>query len=88
MRRMFMITLTVLALGAVTSWLAPAQAQQPAPPPTWKQGQPAEMVNSPLAPVAQPPSPKAPGEIPVARSSYRPASRPACGRTASTTHGS
>jgi glucose/arabinose dehydrogenase len=38
---------------------------QPAPAPTWKQGQPAEMANSPLSPIAQPPAPKAPGEIPV-----------------------
>ena len=32
---------------------------------SWKQGQPASMANSPLAPIAQPPAPKAPGEIPV-----------------------
>ena len=34
-------------------------------PPPWKQGQPAEMANSPLAPVAQPPAPKAAAEIPI-----------------------
>jgi glucose/arabinose dehydrogenase len=49
----------VLALSSLTL------AQQPAAPPSWKQGQPPEMANSPLAPVAQPPAPKAPGEIPI-----------------------
>jgi glucose/arabinose dehydrogenase len=47
----------VIALGPLT------EAQQ-APPP-WKQGQPASMADSTLAPIAQPPAPKAPGEIPV-----------------------
>jgi glucose/arabinose dehydrogenase len=65
MRRTLAIASTVLLLGVVTSWLIPAQAQQPAAPPPWKQGQPAELANSPLAPVPQPPAPKAPGEIPV-----------------------
>jgi glucose/arabinose dehydrogenase len=55
----------VVAL-VLAAWTAQVVAQQPAaPPPSWKQGQPADMVNSPLAPVAQPPAPKAPGEIPV-----------------------
>ena len=48
----------VLALALV----APALAQ--APPP-WKQGQPTDLANSTLAPIAQPPGPAAPGEIPV-----------------------
>ena len=48
----------VLALAPV----APALAQ--APPP-WKQGQPTDLANSTLAPIAQPPGPAAPGEIPV-----------------------
>jgi glucose/arabinose dehydrogenase len=64
---MLRITLTLLAV-AVTFVLAfgPfAEAQQPAAPPTWKQGQPPSMADSPLAPIAQPPAPKAPGEIPV-----------------------
>ena len=52
----------VLGVGLVTTPPASAQA-----PPPWKQGQPADMANSPLAPIAQPPSPKAPGEIPVAK---------------------
>ena len=64
MRRSLVIVLAALLLGASTMWLMPASAQQPAPPP-WKQGQPAELANSPLAPIAQPPAPKAPGEIPV-----------------------
>lgn len=42
-------------------------AQQAAVPPPWKQGQPADLANSMLAPIAQPPSPMAPGEIPVAK---------------------
>ena len=51
---------------AILLTLAPLTfAQQQAPPPSWKQGQPSEMANSPLAPVAQPPAPKAPGEIPI-----------------------
>ena len=45
-----------------SSLASPASAQ--APPP-WKQGQPADMADSTLAPIAQPPAPKAPGEIPV-----------------------
>jgi hypothetical protein len=53
---------TSLALLLALALAAPAVAQ--APPP-WKQGQPASMANSPLAPIAQPPAPKAPGEIPV-----------------------
>ena len=65
MRRSLVIVLAALLLAAAsTMWLMPASAQQPAPPP-WKQGQPAELANSPLAPIAQPPAPKAPGEIPV-----------------------
>src|SRR5262245_17686104 len=63
MRRTIAIVVAALLLGVSALWLVPAQAQQ-APPP-WKQGQPAEMANSPLAPIAQPPAPKAPGEIPV-----------------------
>ena len=52
----------VLGVGFVTTLPASAQA-----PPTWKQGQPANMADSTLAPIAQPPSPKAPGEIPIAK---------------------
>ena len=62
------ITLTsvVVALALVLALGPLAAAQQPPqPPPTWKQGQPPSMADSPLAPIAQPPAPKAPGEIPV-----------------------
>src|SRR5438445_11837727 len=57
-------TAVVVALTAVFA-LAPYVQGQQAPPPTWKQGQPATMADSPLAAVAQPPAPKAPGEMPV-----------------------
>ena len=65
MPHMVVLLVTVLALGAIALGLPVAQAQQPQPPPAWKQGQPAELANSPLSPHAQPPAPKAPGEIPV-----------------------
>jgi glucose/arabinose dehydrogenase len=52
----------VLVAGAID-----VTAQQPAAPPPWKQGQPAEMASSPLAPIAQPPAPKAAGEIPIGK---------------------
>jgi glucose/arabinose dehydrogenase len=55
---------SLAAILTVMLALAPlVPAQQP--PPTWQQGRPADMANSPLAPIAQPPAPKAPGEIPV-----------------------
>src|SRR2546428_2822387 len=41
----------------------PALAQQA--PPTWQQGRSSDMANSPLAPHAQPPAPKAASEIPI-----------------------
>src|SRR5213594_3559451 len=60
------LTLLVVAVTLVLAFGPFVQAQQPAqPPPTWKQGQPPSMADSPLAPIAQPPGPKAPGEIPV-----------------------
>src|SRR5881409_4334823 len=65
---MLRITLTslVVALALVFALGPFVEAQQPPqPPPTWKQGQPSSMADSPLAPIAQPPAPKAPGEIPV-----------------------
>jgi glucose/arabinose dehydrogenase len=61
MRRITLSLTVALAVGLV---LAPLVLAQQAPPP-WKQGQPPEMANSPLAPEAQPPAPKAPGEIPI-----------------------
>jgi glucose/arabinose dehydrogenase len=63
MAHIVVLILTVLALGVTALGLPLAQAQQP--PPAWKQGQPADAASSPLSPHAQPPAPKAPGEIPV-----------------------
>src|SRR2546427_10640080 len=65
MRRFVVIVLAVSLLGALTTWSIRAQAQQPAAPPSWKQGQPAELAGSPLAPIAQPPAPLPAAEIPV-----------------------
>jgi glucose/arabinose dehydrogenase len=48
----------VLALALVSSAVAQA-------PPPWKQGQPTDLADSTLAPIAQPPGPAAPGEIRV-----------------------
>jgi len=80
------LTLLVVAVALVLAFGPLVQAQQPPqPPPTWKQGQPSSMADSPLAPIAQPPAPKAPGEIPSTRSRSRPDSRSRSGRTASTT---
>src|ERR1700732_4819657 len=45
----------VLALALVSSAVAQA-------PPPWKQGQPTDLADSTLAPIAQPPGPAAPGE--------------------------
>ena len=65
MRRFLVVALTLSLLGGFALWLIPAQAQQPAAPPPWKQGQPASMTDSKLAPVAQPPAPLKAAEIPV-----------------------
>ncbi len=63
MRRIVLTSLAMaLAVGLALAPLAPAQQ---AAPPSWKQGQPSTMADSTLAPIAQPPAPKAPGEIPV-----------------------
>src|ERR1700741_4484028 len=64
MRRIVAIGLTAFLVGPLPLWFIPASAQQQVPPP-WKQGQPADLANSPLAPNAQPLAPKEPGEIPV-----------------------
>ena len=45
--------------------LAPASPAVAQAPPPWKQGQPADLANSTLAPIAQPPGPAAASEIPV-----------------------
>jgi len=67
MRRTPVILLTAVWLGVAGLWLLPARAQQPAPapPPTWKQGQPKELADSTLAPIPQPPAPTPAAEIPV-----------------------
>ena len=65
MRRILVAVVAVALLAALTTWLLPAQAQQPAPPPTWKQGQPSNMADSTLAPIPQPPAPMKAGDIPV-----------------------
>ena len=62
MRRMLLTSFPVVLVVALA--LAPLVGAQQAPPP-WKQGQPPEMANSPLAPIAQPPAPKAAADIPV-----------------------
>src|SRR5262245_54254725 len=61
------IVVTSLAAAAVLGLLLvhSGSAQQAQAPPPWKQGQPANMADSPLAPIAQPPAPKAASEIPV-----------------------
>ena len=59
-------TLVVVAVALVLGVGPLVQAQQPAQaPPPWKQGQPSSMADSTLAPIAQPPAPAQPGEIPV-----------------------
>ena len=61
MRRTILASLAVvLGFGAMLAALADAQA-----PPPWKQGQPSNMADSTLAPIPQPPAPKAAAEIPV-----------------------
>ena len=61
MRRTILASLPlVLGFGVLLAALADAQA-----PPTWKQGQPSSMADSTLAPIPQPPAPKAAAEIPV-----------------------
>jgi glucose/arabinose dehydrogenase len=66
MLRITLASLAVLvALALALGPLADAQQGQPQPPPSWKQGQPANLADSTLAPIAQPPAPKAAGEIPV-----------------------
>jgi glucose/arabinose dehydrogenase len=67
---MWRITLTSLAITLVVGLglaFAPLAPAQQAPPPSWKQGQPSGMADSTLAPIAQPPAPAAPGEIPVGK---------------------
>jgi glucose/arabinose dehydrogenase len=67
MRPTLVIALVAVLLGALPLWPPPAQAQQPAPPPSWKQGQSSSMADSTLAPIAQPPAPMPAAEIPVGK---------------------
>src|SRR6058998_4036237 len=62
MRRIILTSLA-LALGVVLALASLTLAQQA--PPTWKQGQPASMADSMLAPIPQPPAPAALGELQV-----------------------
>ena len=52
-------------LLAVTLALVPAPPASAQASPPWKQGQPADLASSTLAPIAQPPAPAAASEIPV-----------------------
>jgi glucose/arabinose dehydrogenase len=54
----------VLTVAAVLVLIAASLTFAQAPP-TWKQGQPSSMADSTLAPIAQPPAPKAAADIPV-----------------------
>jgi len=63
-RRAITVTLiaaVIVGLGATSALFA----QQP--PPTWKQGQPAEMATSTLAPIFTPPAPLAAEKIPIGK---------------------
>src|SRR6267142_1228597 len=65
MSRIIPASLTAaLVIGLALAPLAPAQ-QAKEPPPPWKQGQPASMADSMLAPIPQPPAPAALGELQV-----------------------
>src|SRR5262249_56308548 len=54
------LTGTLVATAAGTLF-----AQQADPPPPWKQGQPASVANSKLAPIAPPPVPTAADKLPI-----------------------
>jgi len=56
-----LIAAVIVGLGATSALFA----QQP--PPTWKQGQPAEMATSTLAPIFTPPAPLAAEKIPIGK---------------------
>ena len=59
----YALALAVLVAVVLATGLVAAQQA----PPSWKQGQPKELESSQLSPIAQPPAPKAAGEIPVDR---------------------
>jgi glucose/arabinose dehydrogenase len=58
-----------LLVAAATARL---HAQQAAEPPPWKQGQPAAIANSNLAPIAPPPVPTAPDKLPLDKLKVKP----------------
>ena len=57
--------LILIALILVAGAIDVAAQQAPAPPPAWQQGRPADLANSPLAPVASPPTPTPAAGIPL-----------------------
>src|SRR5215510_11595031 len=65
--RLTMWRITLISIAAIIATvlaLAPlVPAQQP--PPIWKQGQPADMANSPLAPIPAPPAPPPASQIQI-----------------------
>jgi len=68
LQRMIRRAITVPLIAAVIVGLGATSvlfAQQP--PPTWKQGQPAEMATSTLAPIFTPPAPLAAEKIPIGK---------------------
>jgi len=62
-----LLLIGVLVLGLTATAWAQQPAQPPAPPPPWKQGQPAELANSPLSPVFTPPAPLPADKIPISK---------------------
>jgi glucose/arabinose dehydrogenase len=58
-------TIVLASWGLTLSDPSSVLAQQP--PPAWKQGQPPELANSPLAPVPLPPAPTPAAQIPIGK---------------------
>ena len=67
MRRISLIVLAAALVLSTFALIPLVGAQQPAPPPGWKQGQPDSMASSSLSPHAQPPAPMPGKDIPVDR---------------------
>jgi glucose/arabinose dehydrogenase len=64
---MWRIVLTSLAIAIGLAPTIPPTATAQQPPPAWKQGQPASMATSPLAPIPAPPSPTPAAQIQVGK---------------------